>query len=82
MATRNTTPNKRGAQRRASRPEAAREIAEHIAAILNHPDTPAQLYNTLADAVSSLDAPKGYFDSAEYIETCLRAHFGQEGGVK
>jgi hypothetical protein len=49
-------------------------LAAHISAVLTHPDTPAVMYNALADAVNSLNAPRGHFDSAEYIELCLRAN--------
>jgi hypothetical protein len=49
-------------------------LAAHISAVLTHPDTPAAMYNAIADAVNDLDKPRGYFDSAAYIEMCLRAN--------
>jgi hypothetical protein len=49
-------------------------LAAHISAVLTHPDTPVAMYNALADAVNGLDAPRKHFDSAEYIELCLRAN--------
>jgi hypothetical protein len=49
-------------------------LAAHISAVLTHPDTPAVMYNALADAVNGLDAPRNHFDSAAYIELCLRAN--------
>jgi hypothetical protein len=49
-------------------------LAAHISAVLSHPDTPVVMYNALADAVNSLDAPRGHFDSAAYIELCLQAN--------
>jgi hypothetical protein len=49
-------------------------LAAHISAVLTHPDTPAVMYNALADAVNGLDAPRVQFDSAAYIELCLRAN--------
>ncbi len=49
-------------------------LAAHISAVLAHPDTPVAMYNALADAVNGLDKPRSYFDSAEYIELCLRAN--------
>ena len=52
----------------------AAEIARHISAVLNNPATPVCIYNALADAVNGLDAPRGYFDSAGYVETCLRVN--------
>jgi hypothetical protein len=47
-------------------------LAAHISAVLTHPDTPAVMYNALADGVNSLNAPRNHFDSAAYIELCLR----------
>ena len=73
-ASTTATPTSRPHNRRVS-PDPAAELAEHISAILKHPDTPTRIYNALADEVSSLDAPKGYFDSAEYIEVCFRRYF-------
>jgi hypothetical protein len=58
---------------------AADELAKHIAAILNHPDTPVEIYNSLADAVGGLDTPPGFSDSEEYVRMCLRNHF--KGGA-
>ena len=52
----------------------AADLARHIAAVLNNPATPVNVYNALVDAVHDLDAPRGYFDSAAYIESCLRAN--------
>ncbi len=49
-------------------------LAAHISAVLTHPDTPVAMYNALADAVNSLNAPRGHFDSAAYIELCLQAN--------
>jgi hypothetical protein len=49
-------------------------LAAHISAVLTHPDTPAAMYNAIADAINDLDKPRGYFDSAAYIELCLRAN--------
>ena len=47
-------------------------LAAHISAVRTHPDTPARVYNALADAVSDMDAPRDFFNGAEYIEMCLR----------
>ncbi len=62
----------------------ATELARHISAILNHPATPAGVYNALADAVCGLDAPKGYYSSVEYVEKCLKvnAKASPKGGAK
>ncbi len=59
-------------------------LAAHISAVLTHPDTPAVMYNALADAVNSLNAPRGHFDSAAYIELCLRADAksARKGGTR
>jgi hypothetical protein len=59
-------------------------LAAHISAVLTHPDTPAVMYNALADAVNGLDAPRGHFDSAPYIELCLRANVKatRKGGTR
>jgi hypothetical protein len=71
---------KKGAQ---STPDSASVLAYHIAAILNHPDTPHGIYNALADEVTSLEMPVGFCDSQEYIEMCLRASLsGRKGGAR
>ena len=59
-------------------------LAAHISAVLNHPATPADIYNALADAVNGLDAPRGFFSSAEYIESCLRVNdeANRKGGAR
>jgi hypothetical protein len=49
-------------------------LAAHISAVLTHPDTPVAMYNAIADVVNDLDKPRGHFDSAAYIELCLRAN--------
>ncbi len=43
------------------------EIAKHISALLNHPATPVDLYNALADAVQDLYVPQSYYNSVEFI---------------
>jgi hypothetical protein len=52
----------------------ADELAKHIAAVLNHPDTPDDIYNALGDAVGGLETPPGFSDSEEYVALYLRAH--------
>jgi hypothetical protein len=59
--------------------DAAPTLAAHVAAILAHPDTPACLYNALAEAVCELDAPPRFFDSAAYVEICLAGAFAARG---
>ena len=61
-------------KKRTTKQDSAAELARHISAVLNNPATPVNIYNALADAVHDLDAPRGYFDSAGYIETCLRVN--------
>ena len=66
-----------------AREDSASVIAAHVAAILAHPDTPACIYNALADAVCDLDAPARFFDSAEYIALCLRGALAySKGGAR
>jgi len=79
MATKKDPPRPSGATG-TDRQAAADELAGHIAAILNHPNTPVCIYNDLAEAVCSLDAPRHFFNSAEYIAICLRNHF--TGGAR
>ncbi len=62
------------AQANAERLQGIPTLAAHISAVLTHPDTPVIMYNALADAVNGLDTPRKHFDSAEYIELCLRAN--------
>ena len=59
-------------QRRQDAP--ADELAMHIAAVLNHPDVPFEIYNALGEAVCSLDTHKSIGDSEEYVALYLRAH--------
>jgi hypothetical protein len=61
-------------KKQTTRRDDAAEIAGHISAILNNPATPVNVYNALVDAVHDLDAPRGFFDSAAYIEMCLRVN--------
>ncbi|MBA3320118.1 MAG: hypothetical protein H0T45_01550 [Pyrinomonadaceae bacterium] len=81
MATKKDTAREKGATRNTKPVEGnpADELAKHIAAILNYPDTPAQIYNDLADAVHNLDTPPRFFDSEEYVAMCLRQHFKGSG---
>lgn len=48
-----------------------RELAELISGVLNHPECPTGLYNAMVDELSSLEVPKGFFDSSEYLEQLL-----------
>ncbi len=60
--------------------DSAAELAALIAAVLNHPDTPACIYNALADAVSDLYYyPKGYRDSVEHLTPLIAANIENRG---
>jgi SLT domain-containing protein len=60
----------------------ATELARHISAILNHPATPVDFYNDLADAVNDLDVPQGHYDTVEYIAARLASTIGQRARAK
>lgn len=47
------------------------DIAKHISAILKNPATPTHIYNGLSDALGSLDLPKEFVDSPEYVAQIL-----------
>ncbi len=72
---------KRQAERKRVAPapqsNSARELAEHISAILNHPDTPTCIYNGLSDAVCELYTPPRYSDSVEYLTAHLAGDIGR-----
>jgi len=69
----------------AARPTLAREhftddlssvtgLAQLIAALMNHPLIPVEMYNALGDEVASLDMHR-IDESPEYVEAMLRNHF-------
>jgi hypothetical protein len=76
MAKNNT--NGAPAGKRASTHSAA-VIAGHISAILNHPGTPHNIYNALADAMGELYIPQGYYNSVEHISALLVANIKKGG---
>ncbi len=59
--------------------DAAVEIAKHISAILNHPATPVNVYNALADAIGDLYVPEGYHHTVEYLTVHLAQHIRTKG---
>ncbi len=59
--------------------DAAAELARHISAILNHPATPVDIYNDLADSICSLSAPKSYWDSVEHIRPIIANNIRKGG---
>ncbi len=73
-----TTTKRKPAAKRASNDSAA-EIARHISAILNHPETPVCIYDALRVAMNDLGEPKGYYTSVEYIAAHLAANI-EKGG--
>jgi hypothetical protein len=76
MTTKKTAQKKTtsAAQVNTERLQGIPTLAAHISAVLTHPDTPVAMYNALADVLNDLDKPRGHFDSAAYIEMCLRAN--------
>ena len=62
----------------AAQPAHQPDLAELIAAVLNHPDTPASIYNSLGDAIGSLRSFGKAIDSAE----CIRKALELEGGAR
>ena len=49
-------------------------LAQLIAALMNHPLIPVEMYNDLGDSIASLDM-YGIDESPQYIEAMLRNHF-------
>ena len=72
------TTKRAPAKKRPAQDDAA-ELARHISAILNNPATPVGIYNGLADAVNDLDAPRGYYNSVEYLTAHLAVHIRTGG---
>lgn len=61
-------------------------LADHIAAVLNHPDTPSNIYNALGEGVTDLTHNAAVQDSATVIALALEVHARQsnaeEGGAR
>ena len=53
--------------------ESRRELATHIAAVIAHPDTPAEIYNAIVEHLSAMGKPGDYTD-AETVERILMGH--------
>ncbi len=49
-------------------------LAQLIAALMNHPLIPVEMYNDLGDSIASLDSYR-IDESPEYVESVLRNHF-------
>jgi hypothetical protein len=56
----------------------AREIAEHVAAIMRHPDTPEDLIDGLIHGMADLDTDANVHKRFGYIEAILLTHFENE----
>jgi hypothetical protein len=46
-------------------------LGEHISAVLNHPETPASVYNALGDATAELYKGRSITDSAEVCQALI-----------
>lgn len=55
--------------------EPKRDLASLISGVMNHPDTPVDLYNAMGDAIPAPDA-----DTAEYIRLALLKHAAERKG--
>ena len=60
--------------------QSAREIAEHVTAILNHPDTPRLLTEGILDGLARLDDNSAVNTRVGYVEAILLTHY--EGGAR
>jgi len=49
-------------------------LAQLIAALMNHPLIPVEMYNDLGDSIASLDMHR-IDESPEHVEAMLRNHF-------
>lgn len=70
------------ARTKREREEAASKLASHIAAILNDPNTPTEVYNQLAEGVCQLTVPSGFWDREEYLRVCILGALEAEGGKR
>jgi hypothetical protein len=59
--------------------EPARDLAGHIAAVLNHPDTPSRIYHGLSEAVSELTAKDAVSNRADVIRAALEVSAAEDG---
>jgi len=85
MTTRKQTAQKPATRRPSAPPMLARDhltddlssvtgLAQLIAALMNHPLIPVEMYNALGDEVASLDMHR-IDESPQYVEAMLRNHF-------
>jgi hypothetical protein len=87
-STKKTTTRKQTTTK--TRQQLRAELARNIAAIMANPETPAILYNDLADSITEMssDLKDDFWHSPEQIERSINAHLATEakrtgkGGVK
>jgi hypothetical protein len=56
------------------------DLADHLAAVLNHPDLPTHIYNSLSEAVSELAVSDAVTHRAEVLRVALEVNAKREGG--
>lgn len=67
-----------------SQPAAELTLGQHVAAVLNHPDTPSKVYNALGDALADMYSNSFITDSAELCQALIykfRELQAQKGGA-
>lgn len=66
--------------REKTKQELRRDVAAHVAAIMANPETPATLYNDLADSITTMssDLKDDFWHSPEQIERSINAHIARE----
>ena len=66
----------RAAEGQAEGPDGPAELAAHLSAVLKHPETPAPLYEAIANEISrwSSDYCNAVSETVPYIESCLLYH--------
>lgn len=67
---------------KAAHVEPKADLADHIAAVLTHPDTPSRVYNALSEAVSDLASKDDVLNRPEVIRVALTLSTDEEGGAK
>lgn len=58
--------------------EEKHDLADHIAAVMSDEDTPAKLYNAMADELADLESSRSVRDEADVIRAALRKHSEKE----
>lgn len=67
-----------------NRQQSAREIAEHVAAIIAHPDCPEELYDDIVRTMQSMNSDATVHANTGYVEAILLVQFERErkGGAR